>query len=117
LFHVALLASEFGAPAPTAPEQLKPAISSALLYYSDSLKLALSIRKTKEELNSLEDRISKRGSLQRPAIHYDKPLELPSVDSIQKVRSALQYPGSSDVDQAIKSYEKAINTLYSLGEK
>ena len=112
LFQVARLAMDFNAPTPVAPEELQPEVLQAKAYYQAAQALAQRIAGIRKDLQDLEERLTYRSVISRPAILFEKPLELPAVADVQELRRRFTLsPTDNEIRHALHWYGKAIETL------
>ena len=111
LFQTARLALDFDAPVPTAPEALEAQLAQAKAYYQAAQLVARTIADTRRDLVTLEEKLTDRLAMPRPAIHYDQPLNFPKPADIAKARNGFAWPSDDDVRYAIESHQEAIRTL------
>jgi len=115
LFQTARLALDFEAPSPTSPEVLSLELAQAKRYYQTALQRVHAMQDIRSSLAMLEDLQQSQSAVPRPAIHYDKPIDLPAASDVTKMRRLIAYPPShSDIQSALASYDIAIATLDSL---
>lgn len=114
LFHVARLAIDFDATIPTAPSTLYPEIVQAQAYYAEATQQALAIQHARQALDKLTSAVSTQGRSQ-PAIHYARPLDMPSAQTVTEARNMINpQPSDGEIKAALRSYKEIRETLTSL---
>lgn len=115
LFQTAWLAVDFNASVPTAPEALRPELEKAKEYYQTAQVLAQSIADSRKNIAAIADGLEHHSAAFPPAIHFEKPLDLPTLADVQKIQRSLAWPPSdNEVRQALQSYGEAITILDAL---
>lgn len=111
LFQVARLAMDFDAPVPTTPRSLEPELVQAIDYYMSAQRRAQTVIEAKAALDAMVEGIENQGAILTPAIHYDRPLDMPSLSSVREARRAILYPTQQEALKALSSYDVVLNTL------
>lgn len=114
LFHVARLAIDFDATVPAAPNTLYTEIVQAQAYYTEAAQRALAVQHARQALGTLISAVITQRS-PRPAIFYDRPLDLPSAQNVSDALNRLgPYPTEDEIKDALKAYREVRETLTSL---
>lgn len=112
LFQVARLALDFDAQTPVAPEELEDEVSRAKLYYAAAQDRARAIINARTALAILHDKIADRKAIPTPAIHFERPLDLPSVEDVIMAEKKLSYsPNDPELGYFLQAYREALETL------
>lgn len=114
LFHVALLADEFGAPVPTLPETLHAEHAAARAYYVAAKQRAMAIIDTKSAIERLSNEATNSALIKRPDIHFERPLEDIPPERIADASRSLIHPTRDRVIAALASYKHALRIIDSL---
>lgn len=117
LFQVAMLAHDFEAPIPAAPRALQAELAEARDYYLNSREIARTIFDARNATDALFRRTVAQGINPRPAIHYERPLDTPSVEEIEEVQKRIygpNWPTRQALLDTLESSREALSILDSL---